>query len=160
MLQEFTSICTAVKFNKEELKLATFKNLAGDDIDIICQAIASSETTVTTVNTILEGHFQASKNTDKMTVNFRQAKQRAGEGIEAFVIRLRTLAADCEFDKNFDNEVKLQLAVGALDTRILQKLMASSVDLKTLYAFARDLEVAKADSREIAATAASSAHQH
>jgi hypothetical protein len=134
--------------------------LAGDDIDTICQAIASSEIKVTAVNKILEGHFQASKNTDKMTVNLRQAKQRAGEGIEAFVIRLRTLAADCEFDKNFDNEVKLQLAVGALDTRILQKLMASSVDLKTLYSFARYLEVAKTDSREIAATAASSAHQH
>jgi hypothetical protein len=81
LLQEFTSICTAVKFNEEALKLATFKNLAGDDIDTICQAKASNETSVSAVNFIMKGHLRASKNTDKLTVIFRQAKKSVGEVI-------------------------------------------------------------------------------
>jgi len=127
--RKFVNFCTAAKIEDEALKLATFKNLAGDGIDLICQALAANETKVDEVNRILEAHFQASKNTDKLILTFRQTKQRAGECIEAFVIRLRTLAADCEFGNRFDQEIKLQLAVGALDVRILQKTMASSVDL-------------------------------
>jgi hypothetical protein len=157
--RKFSNFCTAAKIEDEALKLATFKNLAGDGIDLICQALAAKETKVEEVNKILEAHFQTSKNTNKLILTFRQTKQRAGEGVEAYVIRLRTLAADCDFDRNFDNEVKLQLAAGALDVRVLQKAMASQVDLKTLYGYARELEIAKVDSREIAAAAATSAHQ-
>jgi len=152
--RKFTNFCAAAKIEDEALKLATFKNLAGDGIDTICQALAAKETKVESVNKILEAHFQASKNTDKLIIAFRQAKQRVGEGIDAFVIRLRTMAADCEFGSSFDNEIKLQLAVGAVDVRVLQKTLASNVDLKTLYSYARELETAKVDSREIAAAAA------
>ena len=157
--RKFVNFCTAVKIQDKALKLATFKNLAGDGIDLICQALAASETKVDDVNRILKTHFQASKNTDKLILTFRQTKQRAGECIEAFVIRLRTLAADCEFGTSFDQEIKLHLAVKALDARVLQKAIANSVDLKTLDSYARELETAKVDSREIAAAAATSTPQ-
>jgi hypothetical protein len=48
------------------------------------------------------------RKTDKLTTSFRQAEQRAAEGVEAFVIMLRTLAADCEFGSIFDDESRLR----------------------------------------------------
>ncbi|CAF0957951.1 unnamed protein product [Brachionus calyciflorus] len=44
--------------------------------------------------------------------------QRNGEGIDAFIVRLRTLAVSCNFGEKLDGEVKLQLISGCLDKRI------------------------------------------
>ena len=69
---------------------------------------------------------------------------------------LRTLGVDCGFAK-LEDELRLQLAFGALDPKVLQKAMAAKTDFATLYDFARGLETARIDARSIAAAAASAA---
>ena len=92
----FTNYCTAAKITDETLKLATFLNLAGDQIDEIVQALADDKIKIEVEHKILSDHFEASKNTDKLILTFRQAKQRVGEGVESYVNRLHTMGADCD----------------------------------------------------------------
>ena len=53
----------------------------------------------------LDAHFAPQKNIDFETFQFRQAKQHIGETTDQFAIRLRKLAAHCEFH-DLEKEMK------------------------------------------------------
>ena len=147
--RKFMNFCVAAGITEDTTVFALFNNLAGDDIDEIVQALAKEKKKASEVYEIIAAHFQATSNTDRLIIAFRQARQRDGEGVEAFMIRLKNMAADCGFEKP-DDELRLQLAMGANDSRVLQKAMEAKTELAKLYEYARQLETAKVDSRFIA----------
>lgn len=150
--RKFATYCTAAQIKDDSLKLATFLNIAGDDIDEIVQALAKdASASVETIQAIIASHFEASRNTDKLVITFRSTRQhRTDESVEAFMIRLRRLAEDCGF-ASFDDELRLQLAVGARDPKVMQRAMEKQTTLDYLYNYARQLEAAKSDSTRLLA---------
>ena len=144
-LRRFTNYLTAAGI-KTEAQLATFLNLAGDDIDSITQVLAKDKTLLADVEAIT-AHFESTLNADRLILDFRQAKQRAGEGIEAFGIRLRTLSSGCAFDTRLEQELKLQLAAGASNPKVMRKAMEATQTWSQLYDYALSLEKNEATSR-------------
>lgn len=66
--------------------------------------------------------------------------QRQGESIDAYYVRLKMLAKDCEFGEKLDNEIKLQIISTCSDKRIKYKAAQETIELKDLLKFAQALE--------------------
>ena len=90
---------------------------------------------------LLNDHFEPQKNTAMMTLRFRRASQMKGENIDQFLVRLRSMAAACEFGTRIDSEVILAFASGALDTRVRQEAAKNDMTLDNLLKYTQQLEI-------------------
>lgn len=66
--------------------------------------------------TALTSYFSPKKYTDFEIFKFRQTKQQAKKSIDEYHVRLRKLAATCEFT-DIDKEIKIQILQGCSSTR-------------------------------------------
>ena len=66
--------------------------------------------------------------------------QETNETITEYYRRLKTKAADCEFE-NEDEEIKIQIIHKTRDQRLRKKALRESLDLKSLLAHGNSLEI-------------------
>ena len=131
---------------KEDILLPTLLNIGGEQLDEVVLVVTKQNDDYKKVTETVAAHFERTKNLDKIILAFRRVQQRQGEGIEHFVVRLRTLVTDCEFDKP-DDEIRLQLIAGASDPKVQEKAFESKKTFSELYDYARSLEVRHAEKR-------------
>ena len=62
-------------------------------------------------------------------MNFAKAEELPGETLDAFVIRLRTLARDCE-STNVDNEIKAQITQKCRSSKVRRRSFLDGIILK------------------------------
>ena len=140
-LKRFSNFIEASGISDENKKKALLFNQAGEAFEEVANAVALDADTYDDVIKKVTEHFAVTGNKDATVLGFRELKQRSGEGVEAFVVRLKVAAKSCDFGTSFESEVKLQLAAGAADTRVRQKAGEADGDtLEKLYKYARRLE--------------------
>ena len=81
---------------------------------------------------------------------FHECKQEHDESVNQFLLRLRTLASDCEFHGHLDYHLAIQLVYGCRKKEIQERLLAEkTVDLDNFLSLAEAVEVSKKDSNRI-----------
>jgi len=90
----------------------------------------------------LKNYFTPKRNLSFEVYKFRQAKQEAGESIDSFYTRLRTLANTCEFH-NKDNEILSQIIQGCTSSRTRRRALRDNYTLNKLIEEARALEISE-----------------
>ena len=68
--------------------------------------------TLTEVKTFMSAHFVPKKSEYTEILTFRQAYRLDTESVSEYVMRLRTLAADCKYGENLEKEIERQFVVG------------------------------------------------
>ncbi|XP_055539364.1 uncharacterized protein LOC129726547 [Wyeomyia smithii] len=72
---------------------------------------------------------------------FRSLRQAAGETFNRYMLRLRTQAACCNFGEREEKELLQQITVGAMDERVRDKGLESTLNLDELVNYAINREV-------------------
>lgn len=72
---------------------------------------------------------------------FRSLRQTAGESFNRYMLRLRTQAACCNFQGREEKELLQQITVGAIDERVRDKGLESTMNLDELVNYAINREV-------------------
>ena len=105
----------------------------------------------TAVNKLTE-YFAPQKNTRYEIYKFRQLKQEDGESLDAFHIRLRSSATNCEF-VTVDSEIEQQIITGGLSTTIRKKALKNpDYKLKDMLQEGRRKEFSSYQSKDIEAS--------
>ena len=86
--------------------------------------------------------FSPKKNVEFERFKFREEKQRQGETVDAFHLRLQQLAKTCDF-KEKDAEIKSQIICGCLSSRLRRKALREEISLKELLNHARASELSE-----------------
>ena len=136
----------AIKVKTDRRQIVLLLHIGGDKIEKIYEAKRDSskarkDEKYADISKLLTDHFAPQKNTNVSILTFRQASQRQAEGIDAFVVCLKTLASACGFGTDAETKVKLQVMQGCLDKRV--KIKASQEDTISfagLIKFAQALE--------------------
>ena len=105
----------------------------------------------------LTSHFTPKKNVSYEVLKFRAAKQNAGESLDSFHTRLRTLATFCEF-QNIDNEILTQILQGCSSNRLRRRALRENYTLEQILSSARAQELSEARATEIESNQTASAN--
>lgn len=131
-LAKFENLLTALNIVNDDRKKAMLLHYIGEEAYDIYDSFSDEKkgkgATVTVgdvtrpneypvLKQSLTDYFTPKANTSYEVFKFRQAKQNAGEAIDSYYTRLRTLASTCEFH-NADNEILGQVMQGCTSTRI------------------------------------------
>ncbi|RNA00863.1 Retrovirus-related Pol poly from transposon [Brachionus plicatilis] len=119
-IRRFDVFLEASSFTDDRPCIATLLHVGGEKIEEIYEAKRNASTLkkdekYAVIKKMFSDYFLPQKNIDMQTY------QRQGEGIDAYSVRLKTLATSCEFGTSTDREIKLQLIQGCLDKRIKLK---------------------------------------
>ena len=108
-----------------------------------------AETNVYTVaKKAIDDHFSPKKNAEFEIYNFRLAKQRDGENIDAYHSRLRSLAKYCQFTDT-DAEIKSHIIQTCLSTRLRRRALSEpTLTFTQLMDIARAMETAERTRRD------------
>ena len=123
----------------------------GDKLDLIEQNLVYDKTAnalFENLKTALNTYFEPKRNVTFSTYVFCQMKQEEGEGIDAFVTRLRNQASMCDFaDEN--RRIKDQVVFRCLSKKVRNKALADDQSLEDLLKNARCQETAQREAGEI-----------
>ncbi|CAB3993335.1 Transposon Tf2-9 poly [Paramuricea clavata] len=128
----------------QKQKRAILLHLAGAEVQEIFETLPDTGEDYKTALEKLNAHFNSCKNIAFERHVFRQATQRAGESMDAFVTRLRTLAKTCQFDTSLDEMIRDQ---------VIEKCASND-----LLSIARSFELADRQALEIEQKFESSTH--
>ena len=101
------------------------------------------------VTNAITAQFASTANVDKLILSFRKTTQNKGEGVVAYVMRLRLAAVGCNFEGNLEQELKLQLAIGATNPKVHLKAIGAVQTWAELYAHAKALETGAENKRAV-----------
>ena len=104
----------------------------------------------------LTDYFTPKRNTAYEVFKFRQAVQNAGESMDAFHTRLRSLASSCDFH-NTEREILSQIIQGCCSSRLRKRALKDDMTLANVLAEARASELSDARAAEIEQASCSSA---
>ena len=79
---------------------------------------------------------------------FRNATQNPGESLDSYCTRLRRLAQACEFT-NEDEEIKSDIVVSFLSSRLRRRALRDDMTLKALLDYGRGLEMSEKQAKVI-----------
>ena len=96
----------------------------------------------------LTDYFEPKKNITFSTYQFCEMKQEENEGIDAYVTRLKTQAALCDFSDT-DRRVKDQIVFGCSSSKLRRKALEDDLGLAALIKAARAVETAIRQSTEM-----------
>ena len=148
-IRRFLIYITASGIKTDVTQIALLLHVGGEKVEEIYAAKRDMTTQVEdekldVICKLLTDHFAPQSNSDIATLTFRQAFQRKGEGINAFTIRLRTLAVGCLFGDTIatDLQIKLQIIQGSTNPKIKQKAAQTTpiITLKDMILYALSLE--------------------
>ena len=99
--------------------------------------------------TLLTNYFTPKQNIEYQRYEFRHSNQLAGENLEQFTARLRTLAATCEFTE-VQREIKSQIISGCLSQKLRRKgLSEPSWNMEKLLEVGKALELSEIQALDI-----------
>ena len=150
---------TAMNVTDPARKKALLLHLAGEALydvydGLVVPAVPDdADPAVTNVYTVakkaIDDHFSPQKNAEFEIYNFRLAKQRAGENIDAYHSRLRSLAKYCQFTDT-DAEIKSHIIQTCLSTRLRRRALSEpTLTFTQLMDIARAMETAERQVRAI-----------
>ena len=90
----------------------------------------------------LTDYFTPKQNTAYEVFKFRQATQNAGETIDSYYTRLRTLASTCDFH-DVDREILSQVIQGCTSSRVRRRALRDNYTLDKCLDEARALELSE-----------------
>ena len=87
-------------------------------------------------------HFFVGKRNERVELEvFRSLRQTSGESFNRYILRLRTQAACCDFRDREERELLQQITVGAIDERVRDKGLESTMNLDELINYAVNREI-------------------
>ena len=96
----------------------------------------------------LNAYFIPQINTANEEYNFRQAKQRDNETLDAYHTRLRQLSQNCSF-ADVDKEIKNQIIIGCSSQKLRRRALRDNPTLKELSDAGRAEETNKAQAKTV-----------
>ena len=143
----------------QKQKRAILLHLAGAEVQEIFETLPETGDDYKTALEKLTEYFNPCKNIAFERHVFRQAAQSAGDTMDSYVTRLRTLAKTCQFDASLDEMIRDQIiekcALHGLRRRLLRE---RELTLDNLLPIARSFELADRQALEIEQTFESSTH--
>jgi hypothetical protein len=136
-LNRLENVSVALNITADNRKKAMLLHYAG--AEVYDMYMYDDGDTYADVKEKISTHFKPTKHTQFRVFEFRQTHQLPNETVDAYVIRLWTLAKDCEFH-SIDSEIIGQITQGCTHTSIRRKSLKPDINLKTLLEFARTLE--------------------
>ena len=88
---------------------------------------------------LLGEHFKSGLNKDAVILMFRQAMQKESESLDDYVVRLRSIAKDCDF-KDPEEQLRQQVLVGSSMNGIRGKMVTEACTLDQVLMFGKSLE--------------------
>ena len=104
-----------IKNDKQKRALLLFQ--AGEATQEIFETFPETGEDYATAQAKLDEHFFPKKNVDYQAFQFRQVVQQSGKTMDQFVMRLRKLAATCEFG-DVAKEIKLAVIQNCLSKQL------------------------------------------
>ena len=96
----------------------------------------------------LNAYFIPQINTAYEEYNFRQAKQRDNETLDAYHTRLRQLSQNCSF-ADVDKEIKNQIIIGCSSQKLRRRALRDNPTLKELLDAGRAEETSQAQAKTV-----------
>ncbi|XP_064463106.1 uncharacterized protein LOC135374016 [Ornithodoros turicata] len=145
----FENFLLAANVTDPTRKRAMLLHYAGEEVYDIFQTLPDTQSDYDTAVARLKAHFTPKKNTVYEKHVFRQAKQDTGETLDQFQVRLRRLAATCEF-ANIDKELVSQIIEGTASHGLRRAaLRDTDITLDKLLGIGRSLKIAKLQASNI-----------
>ncbi|XP_075555844.1 uncharacterized protein LOC142588176 [Dermacentor variabilis] len=139
----FDNFLLAANIQNAARKRAMLLHYAGDAVHGIFLTLPDRGTDYETAVAKLNGHFAPRKNAVYERHVSRQAKQSSEETVDQFQVRLRKLAATCEF-ANEEQEIVSQMIEGTNSAKLRRSaLRERDVTLEKLMEIGRSLETAE-----------------
>ena len=147
--EDFRIFILASGITQAEQKKALLLHIAGRDVKEIYRTLKEETDDLEAVILKLDTYFKPKKNLTFEKYNFKKAIQKSNEDSAAYITRLRSLAATCEFaDK--DMEVKDQFIASCKSESLRKKLLREAeVSLTKLIEICRCEETAKLQSKQM-----------
>lgn len=102
------------------------------------------------VKTKFENHFTPKKNITVERFHFNNCNQQEGEAVDHYVTRLRSLAANCEFENLKDSLIKDRLVCGIQDLAARERLLREDdLQLAKAIKICQSAELVKTQAAEI-----------
>jgi hypothetical protein len=106
-------------------KLDTLLYLVGPDVSDIYDTMTKTNNTFEEAVTLLTAHFLPLKNLDFEYYNFGQMRQKSGESVDDFVVRLKEAGKRCEYATTvLDAEIKKQVILGCKSEHLKEAILA------------------------------------
>ena len=151
-LERFETYLVAANITNNARKRALLLYQAGSEVHEIFKTLPNTGETddYDLAVTALTTYFEPDKNRIYQIYTFRQTIQQAGETIDEFHTRLRTLAKHCEFhDEDF--EIKMQIVCHGTSSRLRKRaLKDQTYSLKDMLIDGRKLETSTAQASGMA----------
>ncbi|XP_078524407.1 uncharacterized protein LOC144797600 [Lissotriton helveticus] len=124
-------ILVALTGASQKIQLNLLLHWVGPEVDNIIDTFSQEEREdVTKLKKALSACFEPRKDLQRLRYQFHSAKQGPDESIEGFVLRLKMLALDCEFDKYSTEEaIKSQIIVGCASPTIRIQLLEETTKI-------------------------------
>jgi transposase InsO family protein len=157
----FENMLIALNITDARRKKALLLHLAGERVHEIADTLnivtAADGDVYDDTKKALSSYFEPSKNTRYETYVFRQAKQREGETLDQYHMRIRGLAKNCDF-ADVDAEIYSQIVQSCLSANLRRRaLRDTSMTLNGLLTLARNVDLAELQASEIENKAQSAA---
>ncbi|XP_064472857.1 uncharacterized protein K02A2.6-like [Ornithodoros turicata] len=148
-IARFENFLLAANITDPARKRAMLLHYAGEEVYDVFQTLPNTETDFDTAVTRLKEHFAPKKNAVFERHIFRQARQDAGETLGQFQVRLRRLAATCEFT-DIEKELVSQIIEGTTSHKLRRAaLRETDITLEKLLALGSSIETAELQASSI-----------
>ena len=125
----------------------THKIFLSLELETVGEAPAPRDTYIQALRA-LDNYFIGEKNMEYEVYNFRQARQKNDESIDAYHTRLRGLAEHCEFH-DAAREIKSHIIVSCTSTRLRRRALREKMTLEELLNLARAYELSDKQASDI-----------
>lgn len=132
------------------VQVARLKNLMGEDALNQYSArttVPEKEETVDKVLEVLAEICLPKKNEIWDVYQFFNRKQQMGESFESFYSSLRKLVKPCDFDKQEDKLLKVQIVLGVQSKNVQQRLLREDMSLDKIVDYCKSVENAEKKSQ-------------
>lgn len=136
----------------ERTKIAICLNLLGDEAVDIYNTFKLAETGLKLDDVLqkFEDYSVPRKNVVFERFKFFSCNQQEGQGVDAYVTQLKTLAAACEFDNQEETLIRDRVVLGLRDSALQERLLREpQLSLKKALEFVRATEVSREQSKTI-----------
>ena len=139
----FTYFISACGITQDAQKRNCLLHLLGPACQEIFSTFTETGTTLAQALTKFDEHFAVSQNVPYERHKFHQCSQKKTESIDQFVIRLRKLAATCDFGEEQDNMIRDMVIAKTTSSELHKRLlMEPELTFKKTLDLARVIESA------------------
>ena len=163
-IEKFENMLCALDINEDKRKKALLLHYCGNETyDIYdsftdekkgigaTRAVSETETTPDEYNVLkksLTDYFSPKQNLSFEVYKFGQSKQEAGENMDTYYTRLRSLASTCKFPDK-DRAILSQIVQGCSSSRLRRRALREDMTLERIVEEARALELSESRAIEM-----------